>query len=197
MKGAVPPECVAGERRALDAVDRGDHREALRVLMETYGDAIYGFCLRMVREPDLAADVHQTVFVQAWEGLGRYSRRSTLRGWLYGIARHRCLDALKSLRRRQRRFELVEEVPASAQVSTPDTGAEAQLVDGVFASALGRCLGELAPRIRTAVLLRYNEGFSYTEMSAQCDERPATLQARVARALPVLRRCLESQGLTP
>lgn len=195
MKGAVPPEAVAGERRALEALDRGDHREALRLLMDTYGDAIYGFCLRMVREADLAADVHQTVFVQAWEGFGRYSRKSTLRGWLYGIARHRCLDALKSLRRRQKRFELVEEVPASAQVSEPDSGVEARLVEGVYTLALGRCLGELAPRVRTAILLRYQEGFSYTEMSAQCDERPATLQARVARAMPVLRRCLESQGL--
>lgn len=196
MKGAVPAEAVAGERKALEALDRGDHRTALQALMDTYGDALYSFCLRMVRDPELAADVHQTVFVQAWEGFARYSRRSTLRGWLYGIARHRCLDALKSLRRRQKRFEVVEDLPEpeeGAKVEDP----EERLAGDDLARALSRCLANLVPQVRLAILLRFKEGFSYPEMSHQCNERPATLQARVARALPVLRRCLELQGVGP
>jgi DNA-directed RNA polymerase specialized sigma24 family protein len=41
------------------------------------------------------------------------------------------------------------------------------------------------------VLLRFQQGLSFEEMSAICREKPGTLQARVARALPVLRDCIE------
>jgi len=76
-------------------------------------------------------------------------------------------------------------------------GAEERLVVTAFSRVLERCLGDLVPGARAAVLLRYQGGFSYPEMAAICHERPATLQARVARALPILRRCLEGQGLSP
>ncbi len=57
---------------------------------------------------------------------------------------------------------------------------------------VARCLEGLAPPIRLALLLRYQEGFSYEEMGEMCRERPVTLQRRVVRAMLVLRRCLES-----
>ena len=47
------------------------------------------------------------------------------------------------------------------------------------------------------VLLRFRDGLSYPEMARACGERAPTLQARVARAMPALRRCLESEGYTP
>ena len=81
---------------------------------------------------------------------------------------------------------------------TPDlaSSAEERLVVTAFSRALEQCLAALVPRARAAVLLRYQEGFSYPEMAAICHERPATLQARVARALPPLRRCLENRGFS-
>lgn len=182
------------EADILDALERGDRRTALSLLMEVYGSALYAFCRNMVRDADLAADVHQTTFVQAWQGLEHFSHRSTLRTWLYGIARHRCLDALKIDRRRNRRFELVDSFP---EKEGHEPEAEHQLVAGAFSRALNTCLEALAPRVRLALALRYEEGFSYPEMASVCDDRPATLQARVSRALPTLRRCLEEKGLTP
>ncbi len=186
------PEAI--EREALRALDRGDRKEVLNMLMDAYGAALYRYCCLLTAEEDLAQDVHQLAFVQAYEGLGRFARRSSLRTWLYGIARHRCLDALKQKRRRDRRFRPLEE-PADRPAADPD--AEGRLAAREHARALEECLGRLQPKIRAAVLLRYREAVSYPEMARICRERPATLQARVARALPALRRCLEEQGVTP
>lgn len=185
---------AVAEQEALLALEQGDRKRALTVLMESYGSALYRYCRQLTADDDLAQDVHQLTFVKAYEDLGRFARRSSLRTWLYGIARHRCLDALKEKRRRERRFELVGELP---QRHDPADDAEAQLTARDLSRALEECLGRLSPQIRAAVLLRYREDFSYPEMSGICRQRPATLQARVARALPVLRRCLEEQGVTP
>ncbi len=182
------------ERRALEALDQADHQVALTILMEAYGTAIYRFCRQMVAAEELAEDVHQMTFVQAYEGLERFSRRSSLRTWLFSIARHRCLDAIKANRRRRARIQPAADLPESPD---PNVGVEDRLVARARSQDLQRCLRELAPAVRTAVLLRFQEDLSSPEMARVCGQRSPALQARVARALPVLRRCLENLGVTP
>jgi RNA polymerase sigma-70 factor (ECF subfamily) len=175
------------EAEAQDALARGDLRMALTVLMQEYGDDIYRHCRQVVGDDDLADEVHQTVFVQAYRDLPGFTGRSSLRSWLYAIARHRCLDALKITRRWRRRFLAGPTLPdRAAPVVDVETRAEL--------AALGRALEKLKPDVRIAVLLRYQEGLTFEEMADICGERATTLQARVARALPLLRRWME-QGV--
>lgn len=191
----VEEELDGPEREAFAALERGDHEAVLNVLMDAYGDAVYRFCRQLVRDPETASDVHQTTFVAAYRSLARFRGGSKWKTWLFGIARHRCLDAIKMERRRRRRFVQVEQLPEPAQ--TPDRGAAARAESRSLQQILKRCLEKLAPRIRTAVLLRYQNELSYRDMAEVCGDRPATLQARVARAMPVLKRCLRSRGVTP
>jgi len=179
------------EAEALDALRRKDRRRALTVLMQAYGDDLYRHCRHVLGDDDLAADVHQTVFVHAYRDLSGFAGRSTLRTWLYGIARHRCLDAFKATRRRRRRFVITEELP---QLPDPQPRVDQRLATCGGAAALARALKRLKPKVRIAVLLRYHDGLTYEEMAEVCGERAPTLQARVARALPVLRRNLEEPG---
>lgn len=191
----VEEERDGPEREAFAALERGDYEGALNVLMEAYGNAVYGFCRHLVRDPEMAADVHQMTFVAAYESLGRFRGRSKWKTWLFGIARHRALDAIKMERRRRRRFVQVEELPEPAAADRGGTSDRAE--SRSLRTALAHCLEKLAPRIRTAVLLRYQNEMSYRDMAEVCEEQPATLQARVSRAMPVLKRCLRSQGVTP
>ncbi|HEV8582923.1 MAG TPA: RNA polymerase sigma factor [Thermoanaerobaculia bacterium] len=182
------------EQSVLAALDRRDPEEALGILMRAYGTAVYRFCRQMVGDDDLAQEVHQMTFVQAFEGLPKFGRRSSLRTWLFGIARHRCLDLLKMNRRRHKRFGPIEEAPDQPE---PGDSVEDRLAERSRAQALESCLRTLNPRIRTAVLLRYQQGLSYPEIARISDEKAPALQLRVARALPVLRRCLEEKGMAP
>jgi RNA polymerase sigma-70 factor (ECF subfamily) len=186
----VPP----GEGEILAALDRGELRTALAGLMDLYGTGVFRYACRLLGDHDLAQDVLQTTFLQAYQDLPHYARRASLRVWLFGIGRHRCLDALKAMRRRRRRFPALPEAPLAATMQNPP---QASIEIGGLARAIERCLGELKPEARAAVLLRYRDELSYAEMSDMLGEQPATLQARVTRALPVLRRCIERQGVRP
>ena len=133
------------------------------------------------------------MFLQSYQALDRFARRSSLRTWLYGIARHRCLDAIRKRKLDESRFEARAELSeTAADPATP----EEDLVSRQNRRILERCLHKLKPAVRVAVLLRFQECFSYEDMSRICGERAATLQARVARAMPVLRRCLSARGGT-
>jgi RNA polymerase sigma-70 factor (ECF subfamily) len=189
MRAMAEPQPAPDELTA--AIAAGEHRRAITLLMREHGDAVYRYVRQVVRDPALADDVHQRVFVEAYRDLGRFGGRSAVRTWLFGIARHRCLDALKGARRRDAHHEPDDAPLEAAPDPTPAAGEridQRRLVD-----ALGRCLDVLAPAARIAVLLRFREGFSYEEMSGMCGERAGTLQQRVTRSLPVLRRCIEER----
>jgi RNA polymerase sigma-70 factor (ECF subfamily) len=183
------------EAIALACLDRGDSKAALIILMKAYGDVVLSHCLRVLRERSLAEDIRQQVFLEAYRDLPRFQRRSTVRSWLLGIASHRCLDAIKARRRRDARFDSGEE---EAVVLTPDGSPDpADHVDQErMHRVLETCLEALSGEVRMTVLMKFQMGLSYEEMGPMVGQRAGTLQARVARALPVLRRCLESKGVT-
>lgn len=185
----------APEDEARRALEQGDRKAALTVLMRGYGDSIHRHCRSMLGPGPLADEAHQAVFVQAWRDLPRFEGRSSFRSWLFGISRHRCLDAARAYRRRNRRF--VSEGGAEAADERP--GAEDAL-GSAQSMALARgpldaCLDALAADARFAVLLRYQEGMRYAEIARISRARPGTVQARVTRGLDALRRCMKSKGV--
>ncbi|HEU5056132.1 MAG TPA: RNA polymerase sigma factor, partial [Kofleriaceae bacterium] len=104
-----------------------------------------------------------------------------------GIARHRCLDAVKIGARWRRRFVRAEPLPDAADERPR---ADDALAESGQVSALVAALAGLPVDSRIAVLLRFREGMTFEEIGAVCGERAATVQARVARALPKLRAAL-------
>lgn len=182
------------EQEALAALDRGDTRAALEVLMRAYKAAVFRFCRRMLGDDALADDVRQQTFIQAFSDLPRFSRRSSLRTWLFSVARHRCLDASKIRQRSQQLFLHPGDLPDQPDGSE---SAEHRVQRGSVQRAIDACLNELTPATRAAVVLRYVQNFSYEEMAVACGEKAGTLQARVARSMPLLQQCLEAKGVTP
>src|SRR4051812_44807187 len=87
------------------ALRKGDRRRALTILMRRYGDHVYRFAHMMTRDPHLADEVRQQVFVEAFRDLESFEGRASFRSWLLGIARYRSLDAVKQQRRWAGRFK--------------------------------------------------------------------------------------------
>lgn len=193
--GAAAPDAEAD---ALAALAAGDHRRALEILMDAHGRAVHRYCQGMLRDPERAKDVLQKTFVQAYQSLDRFERRSSLRTWLFSIARHRCLDEAKVWRRWSRRATTVDDAtePPSSRLRVA-AHLEQGLIDDEWSRILARCVEALAPRARDAVVQRFLDGLSYVEMAVVTGESAAALQARVSRALPALRRCAEDAGLRP
>lgn len=175
----------------LKRFDRGGRRNldrAVLMLMRRHGNAVYRYCCKGLRDPTLADDVHQQVFIGAANGLATFRRNSTLRVWLFGIARHRVLDAGKIRGRARARFD---EGDDTVDTVDPRPSPADELDDQALYAALIEALDELDDHVRAAVLLRYQQGFTYEQMAQICGDKPATLHARVTRALPVLRRHIE------
>jgi RNA polymerase sigma-70 factor (ECF subfamily) len=161
--------------------------------MQAHGAEVHRFCASMLGDATLADDVHQAVFVQAYEGLATFRSEGSYRSWLFGIARHRCLDAAKARRRWRWRFVLGQADEASGESAVAPVVEHTRETDR-RSDALRDCLRTLAPHVRVALLLRYEQGLPYEEIARLSRERAATIQTRVARALPLLRDCVVGKG---
>jgi len=173
------------------AIVRGDHRAALTKIDERFGDAVFRFVRNLMGADDLADDVYQTTLIEAYRDLTSFGGRSSLRTWLFAIARHRCLDALKANRRRVARFESTADAP---EVADARPTADERMSDSQVRAALEHCLAALAPELRMVLLLRFQEGFGYDDIARITRLRNETLRARISRAMPALRACIEKQG---
>ena len=157
--------------------------------MQRHGTSVFRYCREALRDRALAEDVHQQVFIAAFRDLPKFSGRSTVRTWLFAIARHRVLDAAKSRRRARSHVDGED----AAVIADPGPSPGERLDDVRLREALVACLQKLAPHVIAAVLLRFQQGFTFEEMADVCHEKPGTLQAQVARALPSLRTCIETR----
>ena len=93
----------------------GDH-SAFVVLYDRYAGPLYGFCLRLLGDADLADDAFQDTFVSLIDQRFGYRDRGRLRSWMFTIARNVCLDRLRLADRRTNLISLHGGPSPSAQL---------------------------------------------------------------------------------
>jgi len=75
---------------------------AFRELVAPYERELEVHCYRFLGSAADAQDALQETLLAAWQGLRRFEERSSIRTWLYRVATNRCLNALRSRKRRRR-----------------------------------------------------------------------------------------------
>ena len=172
------------EKQALAALDANDINEAFRLLVTTYGHYLVGFAMRIVRHKETAEDIAQQAFVEAFLGIEKFQRRSSLWTWICGIASNRATDH----HRRNKRIVDVSDFDVwleGALQPEQDRGSD---IDR--RRVLERCLNKMDPEVRAQLLERYVGGLTYDEIGKIVGDAPGTVQVRLSRALPKLRKCL-------
>jgi RNA polymerase sigma-70 factor (ECF subfamily) len=79
---------------------RAGDGEAFRELTEAHRRELQVHCYRMLGSLQDAEDAVQDTLLAAWQGLGGFEGRASIRTWLYRIATNRCLNARRAASRR-------------------------------------------------------------------------------------------------
>lgn len=135
--------------------------------------------LGIVHDAALAADVTQEAYVSAYEHRRRFRGDAPVGAWLHRIVVNQALSAL-----RRHRPTVREVIPAHAGSTDDADGAADRL-------ALFGALGDLSPRQRAAIILRYYHDYDYATIARILDTSPTNVGAMLSRALDRLRVTLE------
>lgn len=196
---------VADDERALVArSQRGDVR-AFNTLVERHQAGAYALALRMLGDPDQAADVTQDAFFSAWRAIATF-RGNSFRSWLLRIVSNGCFDVFRVRGRRpSTSLETLLEGDADEGAAPSDTHMPAALIDATWdpeqavlraevVEAIQQALLLLPPEQRLALILSDVQGLPYDEVAQIMDTPLGTVKSRIARARGHLRSLLLGQG---
>jgi RNA polymerase sigma-70 factor (ECF subfamily) len=162
---------------------------AFNQLVEAYQDLLHSLVVRMVPDPDQAADAVQEAFFSAYRNLGRY-RGPSFRGWLTRIAVNAAMD-LQRARRRRPASPYPELEDESWQ---PPAGEESDPLRLALAGERGRVLAAAMAAItadqRAAIVLYDVEGYDYAEIAVMTGVSLGTVKSRIHRGRLALRELL-------
>jgi RNA polymerase sigma-70 factor (TIGR02960 family) len=198
-------ELVAAD---LIARARAGDGEAFRALTEPYRRELQVYCYRMLGSVQDAEDALQDTLLAAWQGLGGFEGRASLRTWLYRIATNRCLNARRSASRRAakewdmpgveppeptRLGEVIWLEPFPDALLEEATGVppgpearyeQAEAISLAFVTALQ----VLPPRQLAVLLLRDVLGFHAGEVADMLDSTVESVNSALKRARASLQR---------
>jgi RNA polymerase sigma factor (sigma-70 family) len=163
---------------------------AFERLFDIYHGRVYHYVRTLVHEPTMAEEVAGDTMMAVWRGASTYGRGSRVSTWIFGIARHKALDALRRLGRHQCEVDLVR------AAELPDTGTSA--LDGVqrtqVTSLTQRALNTLSADHQEILRLVFYEALPYGEIAALLAIPVNTVKTRVYYAKQQLKQQLERLG---
>lgn len=137
-------------------------------------------CLRILNDPNDAAEATQDAYLKAWRGLHAFRGDAMFETWLYRVASNAALSKHRSRRRRQShesglQDDVLTELPASGSVEVT-AGARIEV------QALEAALARLPEQHRTVIVLRDVYGMSIEEVAGQLGISQTAAKVRVHRA---------------
>jgi RNA polymerase sigma-70 factor, ECF subfamily len=192
------PDRSAAEAAVRAACDAGDHATAVTATLRLYGAELFSFLRALAGNDDLAAESFSELGEDLWRGLPKFRWQSSLRSWIYMLAR----NALNQLRRDPRRItarnlplSIAPDVEAVVRTATRDI-QRTEVKDEFRALR-----DQLDPEEHELLLLRLDRELSWKEIARitggddDVDARAATLRKRFERAKDRLKKLALEAGL--
>lgn len=182
---SLQPSAVSVESTWIVAAQKGDIG-CFNRLVENYEQICFNVALRLVNNPDAAADVTQDAFLSAYRHLDQF-KGGSFRSWLLRIVTNASYDALR-IRRRHDNVSLDLLVESSA-FDVPDLSElpEELTLRGELFGAIQTGLDQLPIDQRSVVVLCDVHGLSYDEAATVLTTNVGTIKSRLSRGRGRLR----------
>ncbi len=188
-----PPDPGWPDKRLVESCLKG-REDAWGALVDKYKNLVYHIVLKYRADPEEAADLFQSIWLDAYNDLHKLRKKEAFKPWLISLTTHKCYHWKKKQQRR--------EFHESTEVA-PEGLEEMSRVEPAFAEELERdqlvreAIFHLPPRCQEMIHLLFfaSPPLPYKEVAARLGLATGSIGFIRGRCLQKLQKALESQGL--
>lgn len=169
-------ELISAE--VIERCKKGDQTAWRQLVDSTQGD-VYTLCLRILRNPDDAAEATQDTYYKVFKGLRSFRGEALFTTWLYRVATNAALSRQRARARQRERETQGDEV--LAQIAAPGS-IERQAESRLDLRSVDSALAKLPDHYRTTVVLRDVYGLTIQEIAKRQKISETAAKVRVHRA---------------
>ena len=205
MNSLPTPDDAVSDEDLLARIRAGE-REWFGPLVRRYERELFGYLRRYVGDADLAADVFQNTFLAVFRKIQQYEPGRAARPWIYTVATHQAIDAMRRRARRRDTTPLLPGGDDSAEDSARSLFAALEAAGpGPYAAVeldesregVRRAVAALPDLLKQVVILTYFQGLRYQDAAEILGVPLGTVKSRLHAALAKLTEAMNPQGSDP
>lgn len=176
------------DRELLGMIASGD-TPSFETFYHRYEKRLYRYIGTLLPDESLAQDVLVETMLAVWKGAGDFRGSSRVSTWMFGIARHKALDAVRRFRRDRQESVPLDQI---AEMPDPQDGPAADAERLSSAALMRRALDRLSKEHQEVIQLAFYEELSYEDIAALAGVPVNTVKTRVFYAKQHLKKVLAS-----
>jgi len=168
---------------------RDGDETSFALLLERHRAPVVHFLYRMVGNQAISEELAQEVFFRVYKSRGSYEPTAKFTTWLFRIATHLALNAIRDGKKVKGQVSLDEELPdgRERQVADRSRTVEQSMLDDVRVREVRAAIEALPEKQRAAVLMHKYEGLGYAQISKALDCSDSATKSLLFRAYETLR----------
>lgn len=173
-------------------LERIAHRDkrAFEALYQEFAPRVFRFAVRMINDETKAEEVVNDVMVEVWKSAGQFKGRSAASTWIFSIARHRALNAIRGKKLPTTALDDARGVKDESE--DPMTATDQNITQTILKEAINH----LSTEQREVIELTFFQGLNYKEIAQIADCPENTVKTRMFHARKRLKPILESMGMS-
>jgi len=162
------------------------------MLINRYSKTVYNMALNFAGNRDDASDITQEIFLKVYNNIDKFKEERGFSAWLLRLSKNHCIDYWRKNKYNRQNLQLDENQhdKHTDEIDTP----ELNLIRKHDAHYLRNKLLLLPPNLRTLIILRDIQDYSYQEISEQLDLPLGTIKSGINRARTKLAKIILEEG---
>jgi len=159
-------------------------------LLERYRGPVMHFIYRMVQNQHVAEELAQDVFIRVYNARKRYEPSAKFTTWLFRIATHIALNAIRDTRNERGQESVNDEESSALDLADSRPSVEQELLERARLAEIRRAVQALPAKQRAAVLMHKYQEMDYGQIAAVLEVSESAVKSLLFRAYETLRRRL-------
>lgn len=172
---------------------KAGNTEAWSMLIDRYSKKVYNLALNFAGNRDDASDITQDIFLRVYNNIDKFEEDKNFNSWILKLSKNYCIDYWRKSKNYRQKLELDEDIYNSAIHEDAQTPEDA-VIQNSDVQYLRQKLQLLPADLRTLIIMRDIQNYSYQEIAEQLSIPLGTTKSRINRARLKLAKIVLKEG---